>query len=432
MTTNAARNMKDFARNQRGGAAMIFALSFIPALMTAGLAIDYVRATNYSASLKAATDAAALAGASVVEDPRNPFSTDLTRARTTAARNTFNAHIKSEQEFSKLKINVTETANGVLVSTTATIKNSFGALLHKSTTDLGAVAEAALSANTNYEVVFVLDNTGSMAASNKMTILKTAMNKFIKRLSAGSGGANTVRVGLVPFGTFVRVDPMYARGKDWMRQPSRDLSQWQGCITDRAAPYDADGTAPTIMAPATLFDASDGNMNIFPVTPATTTPVPPLPFAPAPCNQAYVQPLTTSFGSFQQAVNAMVPAGTTNLAIGLAWGLHLFSPGAPYGNATPFNNGIQKIMVFLTDGLNTRSRWSSDVATMDARTQATCDTIKQKGVTLYTIGVMDENKTLLTNCASSPSKHFFAPTADRIPDLFEMISGDLVTVRLVR
>jgi Mg-chelatase subunit ChlD len=431
MTSASLRHFTAFARNTRGGAAMIFALSFIPALMTAGLAIDYVRATNYSAALKAATDAAALAGAGVVEDPRNPFSTDLTRARTTAARNAFNAHIRSEDEFSNLKINVTETANGVAVNTSGTIKNSFGALFRKNTTDLGAVAEAALAANTNYEVVFVLDNTGSMASSNKMTVLKTAMNKFIKRLSAGSGGSNSVRVGLVPFGTFVRVDPMYARGKDWMRQPSRDLAFWQGCITDRVAPYDVDGTTPTILTPDTLFDASDGNMNIFPITPSGS-PVGLLPFVPAPCNQAYVQPLTTSFGTFQQAVNAMVPSGTTNLTIGLAWGLHLFSPGAPYGNATPFNNGIQKIMVFLTDGLNTKTRWSSDAATMDVRTQAACDAIKSKGITLYTIGVIDENKTLLTNCASAPSKHFFAPTADRIPDLFEMISGDLVTVRLVR
>ena len=411
---------------------MIFALAFIPALMTVGLAVDYVRATNYSAALKSATDAAALAAASITEDPKNKQNTNLAPIRLAAAKAAFNANIRSEKELGGISFSLAEISNGVRVTASGKVKNSFGSILHQGKTELGAVAEAALTANTNYEVAFVLDNTGSMASSNKMSVLKTAMSKFIRRLEAGSSGSAKVRVSLVPFGTVVRLDPIFARGKDWMRQPDRDLAYWQGCITDRIAPYDADATIPDILTPATLFDAVDGNLNVFPVTPATTSPVPPLSFSPVTCNLAKVQPLTESFGSFMSAVNSMVPAGTTNLPIGLAWGLQVLSPGGPFGNAMPFNGGYTKIMVFLTDGLNTRSRWSNNQAEIDARTQVACDNVKAKGIMLYTIGVIDENKTLLTNCASAPSKHFYASTADQIPDLFEMISGDLITVRLVR
>ncbi len=426
-------SVKSFHSARSGGVAMIFSLALIPALATVGLSIDYVRATNYSAILKAATDAAALAGAGVTEDPKNNMSAaSLKAARLAAATAAFRANVRSETELSGLTFDLVEIENGVRITTSGSIRNSFGSIFNLANTNLGAVAEAALTANTNYEVVFVLDNTGSMASSNKMTVLKTAMTKFIKRLSAGTSAKANIRVALVPFGTTVRLDPFFARGKDWMRQPDRDLAFWQGCMTDRAAPYDADATAPNILTPATLFDAVDSNLNVFPVTPSNVYPIPPLSFVPSTCNMAMVQPLTESFGAFQTSVNSMVPGGTTNLAIGLAWGLQVLSPGAPFGNATPFNSAYTKIMVFLTDGLNTRSRWSSDPVQMDLRTQAACDSIKSKNILLYTIGVIDENKQLLTNCASAPSKHFYASTADQIPDLFEMISGDLVAVRLIR
>jgi hypothetical protein len=132
------------------------------------------------------------------------------------------------------------------------------------------------------------------------------------------------------------------------------------------------------------------------------------------------------------AVNAMTPNGNTNLTIGLAWGLQMLTPGEPFNVGTPFGGGYTKIMVFVTDGLNTQNRSTTNAAEMDARTQLVCNNIKSKGVTLYTIGVIDENASLLTNCASSPSKHYFAPSADQIPDLFDLISGDLVNVRLIR
>ena len=91
-----------------------------------------------------------------------------------------------------------------------------------------------------------------------------------------------------------------------------------------------------------------------------------------------------------------------------------------------------KILVLLTDGLNTASRASNDTATIDARTAIACANAKAKGIVVYTIGLMAENAALLTGCASTPARHFFAPTPAQIPDIFEMISKELVTVRLTR
>jgi Flp pilus assembly protein TadG len=50
-----------FAADQRGVVAVIFALTLLPLLMGAGVAIDYSRAASARSDLQAAVDAAALA-----------------------------------------------------------------------------------------------------------------------------------------------------------------------------------------------------------------------------------------------------------------------------------------------------------------------------------------------------------------------------------
>ncbi len=430
-TSSGAGRLRKFVADRRGGTAMVFAISFVPAVMMIGLAVDFTRASSYSASLKAATDAAALAGATITSDPRNPTSTNLHSLRLAAARSAFNANILSDQEITGLKFNLQEVTNGVRVTTSGTVPNYFAKVLHRQNTSLGATAEAALAANTNYEVAFVLDNTGSMAQSNKMGVLKQAMFKFLRKLQSSSSAKANVHAGLVPFDRMVRVDPMFARGKPWIRQPSRDLGQWQGCIADRQQNHDTDAALPTPADTSTLFDAVDGNLNLFPITPASVSPVPPLPFTPANCGLAMIQPLTNNWNSMNSAINNMQPNGTTNLTIGLAWGLQILTPGEPFNSATPFGGGYTKVMVFLTDGLNTQNRWTTNSNDIDARTRLACNSVKSKGVILYTIGVMDEDRALLESCASTPSKHYFAPDSTQIPDLFDMIANDLITVRLV-
>ena len=165
--------------------------------------------------------------------------------------------------------------SGVRVSATATVKNSFGLLLHRSNSPIKAVAEAALAANSTYEIAFVLDNTGSMNDFNKIGTLKAAMNKFLGKLKVAST-ANDVKVSIVPFGTHVRMDASWARGKPFMKQTSAQLAGWQGCVTDRLAPYDVDATLPIPATPTTLFEGSDGSNNIFPLPPAN----PLFPFIP--------------------------------------------------------------------------------------------------------------------------------------------------------
>src|SRR5207247_449088 len=109
-------------------------------------------------------------------------------------------------------------------------------------------------------------------------------------------------------------------------------------------------------------------------------------------------------------IDAMTPAGTTNQAIGLAWGWESLTQGAPLSApAEDSSYQYQKVIILLTDGLNTQNRWTTDQATIDARQTLLCNNIKAAGITLYTIQVntgSDPTSTMLRNCATDTSKTF--------------------------
>src|SRR5690606_26999733 len=56
----------------------------------------------------------------------------------------------------------------------------------------------------------------------------------------------------------------------------------------------------------------------------------------------------------KDAIDAMQPLGGTNVPEGIAWGWRTVSGGAPFTEGRPDNeNGVDKIVIVLTDGENT-------------------------------------------------------------------------------
>ena len=71
------------------------------------------------------------------------------------------------------------------------------------------------------------------------------------------------------------------------------------------------------------------------------------------------------------------------------------------------NYTYQKVIILLTDGLNTENRWYTDQTSIDARQQLTCTAVKAAGITVYTVQVNtggDPTSTL-------PSSFFSLPCA---------------------
>jgi hypothetical protein len=149
-------------------------------------------------------------------------------------------------------------------------------------------------------------------------------------------------------------------------------------------------------------------------------------------------------------VDDMSPAGSTNQAIGLQLGWLSLVGGGPFTvPAMDPNYTYSKIIILLTDGLNTQDRWygngidvgTTDDAKIDARQQLTCNNINAAGITLYTIQVNtggDATSTLLRNCAGSPGRYpdsdkfFLLTSANQIVTTFTKIGTNLTQLRVAR
>jgi hypothetical protein len=131
----------------------------------------------------------------------------------------------------------------------------------------------------------------------------------------------------------------------------------------------------------------------------------------------------------------MTPTGFTNQAIGLAWAWQALSPGPPM-NAPVKGPDVQKIIILLTDGLNTQNRWYADQASIDARQKILCSNVKAADITLYTIqvniGNMDKLSTMLQECASKPEYFYHLTTAGEIATVFNQIGTNMSQLRLAK
>ena len=74
---------------------------------------------------------------------------------------------------------------------------------------------------------------------------------------------------------------------------------------------------------------------------------------------AKVQPLTGNYDVLRDTVRSMTPSNYTNLTIGVAWGVSALTGGRGFETSIPLTRPDRpKIMVVLTDGDNTDSRYT--------------------------------------------------------------------------
>ena len=202
---------------------------------------------------------------------------------------------------------------------------------------------------------------------------------------------------------------------NWTQASTDPITNWTGCITDRTQPNDATGVLPATSDVTTQFPANEyyENSTSYCSTSAST------PLEP-------IIPLSYNWSALKTAVNAMQPTGGTDQSVGLAWGWQSLIVGGPLNTpAEDTNTTYNRVIILLSDGLNTEDRWpgygngSSQVGTnIDNRQAQQCANIKaltdssgRPMYTIYTIQVntsspADPTSTVLRNCASDLSKFF--------------------------
>jgi Flp pilus assembly protein TadG len=430
-------------KDRSGGVMPLFALALVPMLGFIGAAIDFSRANSVKAAMQAALDSTALM-----------LSKDAAKLDDAGRQQKAEAYFLSmfqrpEATNVVLKAPVYGTTGGseLTITATADVKAGFVGVIGFPTLGISSTATVKWG-NNRLRVALGLDNTGSMSDDGKIGALKAATHKLLDSLKNAATKDGDVYVSIVPFSRDVNVryddtvvtadwiDWTYwdaANGtcsKSWHHSKNSclnnsgtwtpaDHSTWNGCVMDRDQSNDVSKTAPVAGSTSTMFPAEQYGS----------------------CSGSLLR-LTYDWTKLKEKVEAMYPAGNTNQAIGLAWAWHSLNEGAPL-LAPPIDtsDGIptKKIIILLSDGLNTQNRWSSSASAIDAREQLACDNAKADGIVIYTVQVNTGNdplQSIMQNCASPASvepkgtKFFMLTSGDQVVTTFDQIGTQLSKLRL--
>lgn len=420
-----------FLRNRDGGVAPMLAMAALPMFGLVGAAVDYSRAASARTAMQAALDASALM---LSKDAQTLNGTDLIQRSTDSFKANFTrpeAHdVAVATEFTSPE------AGSFSLKLTATAKVSaiFTKMLGQSEINLSATSEV-LWGIKKLNLALVLDNTGSMSSSAKMTNLKTAAHNLLTTLKNAAKQPGDIKVAIVPFATDVNAgtanvnapwidwtdwdaangscsnnnynskNSCLSHGKVWTPDPH---STWNGCVNDRDQNNDVANTPTVAGAPATLFRAHQ----------ASNCPT-------------SAMPLSEDWTALNAKIDQMTPAGNTNVTIGLSWGFQMLSPVEPFNAPAPATD-LDKVIVLMTDGENTQNRWTSNSSSIDARTTKACDNVKAANIKLYTVRVIDGDVTLLKGCATKPSMYYDVQQAVQLTSVFSSIAQNLANLRITK
>jgi len=149
-----------FVRNPRGNVAIIFALSLVPVVFLAGMALDFSSAIEKRARLNAAADAAALAAVT----PK--MASQAIAIAQATAQNVFTGEASTVTGLSYNTPNINIVQNGLVrtatVSYTAASSNAFAGVLRLPTWPISGSSTATSSYSPNINFYMLLDNSPSM------------------------------------------------------------------------------------------------------------------------------------------------------------------------------------------------------------------------------------------------------------------------------
>ncbi|MDF2970070.1 MAG: hypothetical protein K0R61_520 [Microvirga sp.] len=408
----AGKLLWSFAGNREGNVAMMFGLGAFAILGASAIAFDYSAATDRQTKMHAALDAAVLNAAKRAPE----LSDDELRA-------IINRQVKSRligDGLRDLDVRVSiDRANSTLTGeVTGNVPMQFAGIVGKQALPLSSASQVNW-ATQDVEIALVLDNTGSMNESlggtRKIEALRFAAKSFVNYIKSALGNKpDAAKIAVVPFDTGVRLQPGH-RKEAWVHKDTvTQQGDWSGCLYDRDQPHDVMDTFPDSSDAATLFKADPNRAKS------------------SSCLIGPITPLTSNLGSLNAPIDAMLPAGNTNITVGLAWGYHVLTPSEPMTGAAQFGKKVKKYVILMTDGQNTKNRWGGNASAIDSRSREVCSNIKKVGILIYTIGTADANASLLKECASAPDMYFPINSGAELNRAFEGIAAKVSELRLSR
>ncbi|CAH0139958.1 TadE/TadG family type IV pilus assembly protein [Roseomonas sp. CECT 9278] len=377
--------LRKLLADRRGAVAMLAGLAAIPLLAIAGAAIDLTRLYLLHSRLVTSVDAAALAGARVINDLDRDaqiqrwFWANFTRERQLGQTGFLGAEITS------FNISVEESNRVVRLRVRAALPTTVLRLFGQDT--LVATADhAARRQDRGMELALVLDVTGSMAGAS-MTALRDSATELITILFGPNETVPNFYMSVVPYTSMVNI----GRGRtNWLAAGSLDPTAygstvWRGCVQARHQNReDETDTPPTIVPfqpyvwPSTVGRYSPNRGDNEWSTWSITEPNPESPASDSAqnaigneargpnlgCGRA-ITPLIQSRATLLTEIASLraTHRGGTMANLGLQMGWATLSPRwrglwgsatLPLAYDTPY---MDKVLVLMTDGNNEWHDW---------------------------------------------------------------------------
>ncbi|MDQ0471178.1 pilus assembly protein TadG-related protein [Labrys wisconsinensis] len=489
LAARSRRLLRRFRKAESGNVIFLFAFGLIPLLALLGGALDYSRAAAVRTEMQVAADNAVLMLA------RDKPGT-LTPAQITAKGQKYFGAAFTSSDVSGLAVSTSySTTAGLQVAMTASasVNTKIMSVVGLRQIQIRVVSTSTWG-NNRLRVALVLDNTGSMTSSGKMTALQGATTNLLGQLQAAVSQPGDVYVSIIPFSMPVNVDKANV-GASWVRWDLWDATNgetngscstssfttrstctakntwgkacskaqygsqsqctasggtWSNYCSNRT--YTTQSTCLAGASPAwtvshatwngcvTDRDQDNDTTDVVPSAGVASTLFPADPqitYCPA-----SLMALSNDWTALNAKVGAMVAVGGTNQTIGLQWGYQSLLAGSPLAvPAKDPNYTYSNIIILLSDGLNTYDRWygngtsgqsASVIAKIDARMAKACANAKADAITIYTIQVNTDGDPTSTvlQNCASPDKFSILTSASEIAATFEKIGSDLTALRL--
>lgn len=402
---------RSFARDEGGSVAVIFAMFLIVITFAAGLAIDQARINRINTKFATAVDAAVLAAGQALLDGRN--SDDQVRD---IAMGFFLANLKE----SGLKAEDLKSVDVVLNRQTGEVNFDVKTDIHMTLTRVVdrkdielPVSATAIFDQQDIELGMALDITGSMRG-RKLVDLKGAANELLDVLMPDGGNSHSVRVGLAPYAAAVNAG-------SYASLVSNGASL-DDCVWERSGAAAYTDAAP---GEGTYLGGGEAPDDIDPTEGTSSYS----------CPDAEVVPLTDDKDALKDSIGDLRAGGYTAGHLGAAWASYLVSPewATVWPSASrPVDYSDEetiKAVIFMTDGI-----FNTAYANGNSSGQAidVCSSMKDKGVTVYTIGFQAPSgaEATLKSCASSEDHYFNASNGSELTAAFVSIAKQLTNLRL--
>ena len=471
--------LSELSKDRSGQFAVIFSLMILPVLAGVGIGVDYAYALQTKTRLQDATDAAALFAAREYRK-----SGELPPEADVFSFVELNYSKVLDENMPVIKAYKLQNDKVVLETNVVAPLTVMGIFGHEGT-KLNVDSVVVVGPEIHVEIALALDTTFSMhkpsgssadqidptgafippgvGIISRITALKVASLKFNDAIF-GAGSPGSRRIAVVPFSRYVNVG-LSQRGQPWLDVPADTAStgtecsdwfypvvtwstnctpmtrmfdgveinydscepiygpqkvqictptgesRWMGCVGSRNEPYN--------LKEAFSGRKFPGLMNIS-------------------CGTELL-PLSSDKVKVANTISALSPNEPTYIPEGVMWGIRTLTGTSPFteASASTSTKTVRKILVLMTDGENQSSARLPDYPTHDGDdfaqaddwTTKACDAAKEEGIEVFSvtfgIDVTATAKSIIKNCASSPSNYYDASNAEKLVNAFQDIAAQI-------